>query len=95
MLLLLDLLTTCNLFLGELEGPFTNASLHQIDYKAMMYFTTTLLRQLHAYLSREEQAGLYASLPRILAAAKKSGTTDMSEICYWTNTLVADIEVCS
>ncbi|KAG0045115.1 hypothetical protein BGZ83_009642 [Gryganskiella cystojenkinii] len=65
------------------------------DYKAMMYFTTTLLRQLHAFLSREEQAGLYASLPRILAAAKKSGTTDLSVIHYWTNTLVVDIEVCS
>lgn len=61
----------------------------------MMYFSTTLLRQLHAYLTREEQAGLYASLPRILAAAKKSGSTDLTDIRYWTNTLVVDIEVCS
>ncbi|KAF9576931.1 hypothetical protein EC968_000056 [Mortierella alpina] len=65
------------------------------DYKAMMYFTTTLLRQLHAYLTREEQAGLYASLPRILAAAKKSNSSDLTEIQYWTKTLVVDIEVCS
>ncbi|KAG0258844.1 hypothetical protein BG011_003026 [Mortierella polycephala] len=65
------------------------------DYKAMMYFTTILLRQLHAYLTREEQAGLYASLPRILAAAKKSGTSDLTEILYWTKSLVVDIEACS
>ncbi|KAG0213874.1 hypothetical protein BGX28_003298 [Mortierella sp. GBA30] len=65
------------------------------DYKAMMYFTTTLLRQLQAYLTREEQAGLYASLPRILAAAKKSNSSDLTEIQYWTKTLVVDIEVCS
>ncbi|KAF9135840.1 hypothetical protein BGW39_011429 [Mortierella sp. 14UC] len=64
------------------------------DYKAMMYFSTTLLRQLHAYLTREEQGGLYASLPRILAAAKKSNSTDLTEINYWTNNLVVDIEVC-
>ncbi|KAG0288601.1 hypothetical protein BGZ98_004203 [Dissophora globulifera] len=65
------------------------------DYKAMMYFSTTLLRQLYAYLTREEQTGLYASLPRILAAAKKTGVADMTEIHYWTKTLVVDIEVCS
>ncbi|KAK3829976.1 MAG: TRAPP II complex [Linnemannia gamsii] len=66
-----------------------------LDYKAMMYFSTTLLRQLHAYLTREEQSGLYASLPRILAAAKKSNSTDLTEISYWTKNLVVDIEVCS
>ncbi|KAF9427066.1 hypothetical protein BGZ94_005533 [Podila epigama] len=65
------------------------------DYRSMMYFSTTLLRQLHAYLTREEQAGLYASLPRILNAAKKSGVSDLTEIHYWTRTLVVDIEVCS
>ncbi|KAF8951603.1 hypothetical protein BGZ52_010731, partial [Haplosporangium bisporale] len=65
------------------------------DYRSMMYFSTTLLRQLHAYLTREEQAGLYASLPRILNAAKKSGLSDLTEIHYWTKTLVVDIEVCS
>ncbi|KAG0291097.1 hypothetical protein BGZ96_005499 [Linnemannia gamsii] len=65
------------------------------DYKAMMHFSTTLLRQLHAYLTREEQAGLYASLPRILAAAKKSNSTDLTDIHYWTKNLVVDIEVCS
>ncbi|KAF9092331.1 hypothetical protein BGX29_010505, partial [Mortierella sp. GBA35] len=65
------------------------------DYKAMMYFSTTLLRQLQAYLTREEQAGLYASLPRILAAAKKSGSSDLTETHYWTKNLVVDIEVCS
>lgn len=61
----------------------------------MMYFSTTLLRQLHAYLTREEQAGLYGSLPRILAAAKKSNSTDLTDIHYWTKSLVVDIEVCS
>ncbi|KAK3829884.1 MAG: TRAPP II complex [Linnemannia elongata] len=65
------------------------------DYKSMMYFSTTLLRQLHAYLTREEQAGLYASLPRILAAAKKSNSTCLTDIHYWTKSLVVDIEVCS
>ncbi|KAI1319619.1 hypothetical protein EDD11_003612 [Mortierella claussenii] len=65
------------------------------DYKAMMGFSTTLLRQLYAYLTREEQMGLYASLPRILAAAKKTGASDLTEIHYWTKTLVVDIEVCS
>lgn len=65
------------------------------DYKSMMYFSTTLLRQLHAYLTREEQAGLYASLPRILAAAKKSNSTDLTDIHYWTKSIVVDIEVCS
>ncbi|KAG0346519.1 hypothetical protein BG004_001535 [Podila humilis] len=65
------------------------------DYRSMMYFSTTLLRQLYAYLTREEQAGLYASLPRILNAAKKSGVSDLKEIHYWTTTLVTDIEVCS
>lgn len=60
-----------------------------------MYFSTTILRQLNAYLTREEQAGLYASLPRILNAAKKSGLSDLTEIHYWTKTLVVDIEVCS
>ncbi|KAF9582578.1 hypothetical protein BGW38_000039 [Lunasporangiospora selenospora] len=65
------------------------------DYSAMMYFSTTLLRQLYAYLTREEQAGLYASLPRILTAAKKSGVSDLAEIQYWTKTLILDIEVCS
>ncbi|ORZ04550.1 TRAPP II complex [Lobosporangium transversale] len=65
------------------------------DYKAMMKFSTTLLRQLHAYLTREEQAGLYASLPRILAAARKTGSSDLTETHYWTKILVVDIEVCS
>ncbi|KAF8946106.1 hypothetical protein BGZ47_001308 [Haplosporangium gracile] len=65
------------------------------DYKLMMYFSTTLLRQLYAYLTREEQAGLYASLPRILAAAKKVNSADLTDIHYWTKTLVVDIEVCS
>ncbi|KAG0361102.1 hypothetical protein BGZ54_009227 [Gamsiella multidivaricata] len=65
------------------------------DYKAMMHFSSTLLRQLYAYLTREEQAGLYASLPRILAAAKKTGVTDITETKYWNKTLVVDIEVCS
>ncbi|KAF9137852.1 hypothetical protein BGX30_009846 [Mortierella sp. GBA39] len=65
------------------------------DYKSMMYFSTTLLRQLHAYLTREEQAGLYASLPRILAVAKKSNSTDLTDCHYWTKSLVVDIEVCS
>ncbi|KAF9929847.1 hypothetical protein FBU30_001160 [Linnemannia zychae] len=64
------------------------------DYKAMMFFSTTLLQQLHAYLTKEEQAGLYASLPRILAAAKKSNLTDLTETKYWTENLVVDIEVC-
>ncbi|KAF9105352.1 hypothetical protein BGX27_009660 [Mortierella sp. AM989] len=65
------------------------------DYKAMMRFSTTLLRQLYAYLTREEQAGLYASLPRILAAAKKSNVPNFTEVHYWTKTLIVDIEVCS
>ncbi|KAG0308658.1 hypothetical protein BGZ97_013306, partial [Linnemannia gamsii] len=65
------------------------------DFKAMMYFSTTLLRQLYAYLTREEQAGLYSSLPRILAAAKKSNSMELTDIHYWTKNLVVDIEVCS
>ncbi|KAF9438949.1 hypothetical protein BGZ76_002612 [Entomortierella beljakovae] len=65
------------------------------DFRAMMKYTTTLLRQLYAYLTREEQAGLYASLPRILAAAKKTNVPDFTELHYWTKTLVVDIEVCS
>ncbi|KAF8968005.1 hypothetical protein BGZ46_010939 [Entomortierella lignicola] len=65
------------------------------DYKAMMRFSTTLLQQLYAYLPREEQAGLYASLPRILAAAKKSNIPDFTEIHYWAKSLIVDIEVCS
>ncbi|KAF8923595.1 hypothetical protein BGZ58_002755, partial [Dissophora ornata] len=65
------------------------------DYKAMLHFSTTLLRQLYAYLTREEQAGLYASLPRILAAAKKTGVANLTEVHYWTKALVVDIEVCS
>ncbi|KAG0222668.1 hypothetical protein BGW42_006404 [Actinomortierella wolfii] len=63
------------------------------DFKAMMYYSTTLLKQLNAYLSREEQAGLYASLPRILAAAKKAGSPDLKEIQYWSKDLVVDIEL--
>ncbi|KAG0005256.1 hypothetical protein BGZ79_006003 [Entomortierella chlamydospora] len=65
------------------------------DFKAMMHFTTILLRQLYAYLTREEQAGLYASLPRILAAAKKTNVPDFTEVHYWTKSLIIDIEVCS
>ncbi|KAF9350704.1 hypothetical protein BGX26_011184 [Mortierella sp. AD094] len=65
------------------------------DYKAMMRFSTTLLRQLYVYLTREEQAGLYASLPRILAAAKKTNVPDFTEVHYWTKSLIVDIEVCS
>ncbi|KAI8359399.1 TRAPP II complex [Mortierella sp. GBAus27b] len=64
------------------------------DYKAMMNFSTTLLRQLHAFLSKEDQAGLYASLPRILAAAKKTNVPDLTEIHYWSKTLIEDIEIC-
>ncbi|KAF9971645.1 hypothetical protein BGZ73_005399 [Actinomortierella ambigua] len=63
------------------------------DFKAMMYYSTTLLKQLNAYLSREEQAGLSASLPRILAAAKKAGSPDLKEIQYWSKDLVVDIEL--
>lgn len=65
-----------------------------VDYKAMMNFSTTLLRQLHAFLSRDDQAGLYASLPRILAAAKKTNVPDLTEIHYWSKTLIEDIEIC-
>jgi len=65
-----------------------------IDYKAMMNFSTTLMRQLHAFLSKDDQAGLYASLPRILAAAKKNNVPDLTDIHYWTKTLIEDIEIC-
>ncbi|KAF9165441.1 hypothetical protein DFQ26_000122 [Actinomortierella ambigua] len=63
------------------------------DFKAIMYYSTTLLKQLNAFLSREEQAGLTASLPRILAAAKKVGSPDLKEIQYWSKDLVVDIEL--
>ncbi|KAF9924386.1 hypothetical protein BGZ65_008371, partial [Modicella reniformis] len=64
------------------------------DYRAMMYFSTILLQQLHAFLTREDQAGLYASLPRILTAAKKTNMGALAEIHYWTTTLVEEIEIC-
>ncbi|CCG82822.1 Hypercellular protein HypA [Taphrina deformans PYCC 5710] len=62
------------------------------DFAGVLRFSARSLAFGAANLAQDEQVKLLANIPRILAAAKRSGITDL-EIDYWDSYLIRDISV--
>lgn len=62
------------------------------DFDGYLKYSTRVLELNACSMSKDEQVRLVATIPRVLAAAKRSGHTDL-EMNYWDHWLLRDITI--
>lgn len=62
-----------------------------LDYGAVLYYTTVLLKNLYQYISKEEQIRLATSIQRIVAMGKRVRQVE-SNVNYWGVNIVSAVE---